>query len=176
MVRIGEVVKPHGLRGEFGVDCRADTPFFFEDLDTVFIGSSAKRARAMTVESVREHKGRLLLTVRGVTDRTRAEAMRGLSVFLRDEDLPELDGDELYLHQIEGLSIVVRSDGVDTPLGTLSQILTPTPEQEVWVITTPQGKEVMFPATEEFVLEVDLDAGTAIIAPPPGLLDIYLGE
>jgi 16S rRNA processing protein RimM len=46
----------------------------------------------------------------------------------------------------------------------------------LWSIRTPDGKEVLFPAVEEFVLDIDLEAGSVRIAPPPGLLDLYLGE
>jgi 16S rRNA processing protein RimM len=52
---------------------------------------------------------------------------------------------------------------VDTPAG-----------QEIWTILTPEGREILFPAAPDFVLEINPEAGLARIAPPPGLLALYL--
>lgn len=60
-------------------------------------------------------------------------------------------------------------------LGTLEQVLFHG-EQEVWVIVTPDGREVLFPAVPEFVPDIDLDAEIIRIAPPEGLLELYLGQ
>ena len=68
----------------------------------------------------------------------------------------------------------MAEDGDEIYLGLIEDILTPQPEQEVWVIRTDGGQEVLFPAHEETVDEVDLDQGRAVILPPPGLLEIYL--
>jgi len=44
--------------------------------------------------------------------------------------------------------------------------------QELWVIETPDGKEILFPAVPDFVDAVDLERGIIRISPPPGLLDL----
>lgn len=46
--------------------------------------------------------------------------------------------------------------------------------QVLWTISGKNGQEILFPAVEEFIVAIDLEAGTARIAPPPGLLDLYL--
>jgi 16S rRNA processing protein RimM len=45
--------------------------------------------------------------------------------------------------------------------------------QEMWTIRTQKGSEVLFPAREELVPELDLRAREAVIDPPPGLLEVY---
>ena len=175
MIRIGRVVKPHGLRGEFSVDCRADTPFFFARLTALHVGPAPGKLRPLAVESMRMHKGLPLFKVRGVGDRDRAEDLRGLEVYVRGEELPGIGEREVYLHELEGIEVLVRRGESRELLGRVTEVLTPGPEQEIWVIRTDAGQEVLFPAAEEFVLELDLDKGRAVIDPPPGLLELYLG-
>ncbi len=62
----------------------------------------------LQVESSRPHGDRWLVRFRGHTDRTAAEALRGL--VLRAEPLD--DPDELWVHELVG-SRVVSADGVD---------------------------------------------------------------
>jgi 16S rRNA processing protein RimM len=45
----------------------------------------------------------------------------------------------------------------------------------VWSIVTDDGKEVLFPAEASFIEGFDLEGERIHIAPPEGLLDIYLG-
>ena len=60
-------------------------------------------------------------------------------------------------------------------IGVITAVAAPA-GQELWTITTPAGEEVLLPAVPEFVLDIDLTAEIVVIAPPPGLLDLYLGK
>ncbi|MCR5562364.1 MAG: ribosome maturation factor RimM, partial [Desulfovibrio sp.] len=44
----------------------------------------------------------------------------------------------------------------------------------VWAIVDEEGREILFPAEPDFILSLDVAARRIVIAPPPGLLDIYL--
>lgn len=176
MVCIGTVVKPHGLQGEFSVDCRADAPFFFDRIKILLMGKGPEKLRPYAVKRARLHKGRPMFTVAGVADRDGAEALRGMEVHVSREELPDIEPDEVYLFEVESLEVLVAGPDGPTPLGRVVEVLNPTVEQEIWVIHTPDGKEVLFPAEDQFVVEVDPDAGRAVIDPPPGLLDLYLAE
>ena len=46
---------------------------------------------------------------------------------------------------------------------------------ELWVIRDAAGNEILFPAADALVPEIDLDAGFVVIDPPPGLLELYQG-
>lgn len=114
----------------------------------------------------------MLLTFKGVEDRDQAENLRGMEIFVREADLPESGDDEVYMYELEGMSVELE-DG--TVVGTISNFIL-APGQETWVISSTEGKEILFPAVEEFVLSVDLDAEKVVVEPPEGLLDIYLTE
>ncbi len=167
---VGRVVKAHGITGEVVVEVRTDDP------DMRFAPGARLRAqparggpqRAYVVESAREHSGRLLVRLAGVTDRDSAEALRG-NVFLVDtEDLPPIDDpDEFYDHQLEGLR-VVTTDG--RLVGTVSEVLH-TAAGELLSVKS-DGAEVLVPFVSAIVTEVSLENETIEIDPPEGLLEL----
>ena len=121
----------------------------------------------------RTHHGSLLLSFADVTTRNDAEALRSHMVFVAMQDVP-LEDDEVFLHDLPGLRVfTVNEKGVETELGLLEDVSAPA-GQILWTIRTPDGKEILFPAVDEFVLSIDLEAKRARVAPPPGLLDVYL--
>lgn len=170
LVSLGRITKPHGIRGELGVECYAESPFVFEDVPGLTLRRPGSRPRTYQPLSCRVHHDRVLLRLKGVEDRDAAEALRDMEILARQEDLPRADEHELFLFELEGLevrlpdgSVLGRIDLVDTGTG-----------QEIWYILTPDGREILFPAADDFVLTLDPDQGFAVIDPPPGLLDIYL--
>ncbi|WP_239057815.1 ribosome maturation factor RimM [Pseudodesulfovibrio sp. JC047] len=169
-IPVGGVVKPHGIRGEFCIKSYADSPSIFGTIPAVYLQDGKKPPQPVTIASWREHKGLVLLTAKGVTDRDQAEALRGRTVLVREVDLPELGDDEQYLYQMIGCRVVV-TDGTD--VGELTGYYE-TAEQDIWVIVNEAGTEILLPAVPEFVLDIDLDEECITIDPPEGLLDLYL--
>lgn len=170
-VLMGVFSRPHGIKGEVCVDWYADSPSALHG--RIFLQSGKEPPRVARVSMVREHQGRPLLQLEGVVDRAGAERLRGMKILVLQEDLPELDENEVYLHQLIGLTVVLDAD--DSVLGVLDHVEFPA-GKELWVIVTQDGTEVLFPAAEEFINSFDLENREVFITPPPGLLDIYLGE
>lgn len=169
-IEIGLIVKPHGLRGEVCVNYFADSPFLLKG--SVWLQKGKSKPVEHKVISSRPHKGQELLTLESCRDRNCAEELRNVKVLVPDADLPELTEEEVYLHQLEGMNVMLEN-------GTLVGRITAFQFNlgaEVWVITTEDKKEVLFPATEEFVSDIDIENTTVTIAPPPGLLELYLSE
>lgn len=170
LVLVGKVVKPHGIRGEICVESYADSPDLFFGLDSVLLGTQRGKPTGFKLRAIREHQGRLLLTLEGVADRNRAEELRGREVFVPESSLPELDEDEFYLRDLLGMKVVLEN-GVQ--LGVLENFLE-TPGQLTWSIRHETGREILLPAVDEFVLEVEPDAEIITVAPPEGLVEMYL--
>lgn len=169
-IQIGLVIKPHGLRGEVCVEYFADSPFFIKG-QPVWLKCGKGPLREHTVFSTRTHKGRELLLLEDARDRNAAETLRNCAVYVPKEELPELSEEEVYLHSLEGLRVILEHNG--STVGHIESFQF-NAGSEVWGIRTEDGKEVLFPATEQFVAAIDLDAGTVAIAPPEGLLELYL--
>lgn len=152
------------------MDNHADSPLLYAPGRELTLRTPAGRDRTVRVAGARPHQGRMLVTLEGVADRDAAEALRNHQVLIPAEDLPPLEDDEVYLHEIVGFEVVLE-DG--SKVGVLEGF-EDLPEQDVWLIRSESGREILLPATEETVPEIDMDARRVTIAPPPGLLDLYL--
>lgn len=157
----GQIGKPHGLAGEVYVVRISDDPRRFEP------GASLRHedGRTLTVESAREHRNRFLVKFTGADDREAAEGLRG-GLYVDASDARELEGDEFWEHDLEGLAAIHAGTG--DAIGTVSYVQ-PGPAQDLLVLETPDGERLV-PFVAEIVTAVDLDAGRVTIDPPEGLL------
>ena len=170
-VVVGRIGKPHGLHGEVTVDVRTDEP------ERRFAPGSTLRAepppgsasslRTLTVTGARRHQAILLVAFEELTDRTTAEAARGivLHATIPADASPE-DPDEFYDHQLVGLAAY---DEGGTPLGTVAGLVHGG-AQDLLRITTPDGREALVPFVKALVPEVDVAGGRLVVADRPGLV------
>ncbi|UCM90726.1 ribosome maturation factor RimM [Streptomyces marincola] len=166
-VVVARIGRAHGIKGEVTVEVRTDEPEV-RLAPGAELTTEPPEAGPLTVEAARVHSGRLLLRFAGVADRTAAESLRDtlLVAEVDPAELPE-DPEEFYDHQLLGLD-VVTTDG--TALGRVSDIAH-LPGQDLLIVARPEGGETMIPFVAEIVPDIDLDAGRAVVDPPPGLLD-----
>ncbi|SDB09206.1 16S rRNA processing protein RimM [Desulfonatronum thiosulfatophilum] len=172
LILVGEVIKPHGLTGEFSVKTHVDSPDFFASVPLLYLRHGADApARPVKVASWRMHNDRLLMRLEHVSGRDQVDGMRGAQFLVRSEDLPKRSADEIYIEELLGITVHLPS-GVF--LGRITNVDAGT-GQEVWTITTDSAQEVLFPAHQDFILDVDMEGKIIRIDPPPGLLELYLG-
>ena len=170
LVVLGRLTKPHGVKGEIRVDYYADSADLLEKPLMLRAGRFAPRP--VRIREWHLWKDQLILSLEGCNDRSAAEQLRGQELLIDASFLPETEEDEPYLRDLIGLSVRLE-DG--TVVGELEDVDFPA-GQEMWVIRAPEsegGYEILFPAVPEFVLDIDLTAEIATIAPPEGLLDLY---
>lgn len=175
---VGDVARPHGIRGELCIDSHADSPSYFTRGATVRLSppSAPGRGRDYVVRAARVHKERILLTLEGVSDRNAAEPLRGLVVCVPASRLAPPDPDEVFLHELLGLRVRLSGAAANAPdLGVLEDVRD-SGGAELWVIRDTAGREILFPAAAALVPEIDLEAGFVVIDPPPGLLELYQGS
>ncbi|NEW43136.1 ribosome maturation factor RimM [Nocardia cyriacigeorgica] len=168
---VGRVAKSHGVRGELVVDVRTDEPEARFAPGSILRGRLArsKEVRDFTVESAREHSGRLLVHLTGVTDRTAADELRGTLFLVNSEDLgPSQDPDEFYDHELEGLRVEL-TDG--TAIGTVIEVLHSAAGELLSVRASDDGREILIPFVMAIVPTVSVADGLVVIDPPEGLLD-----
>ncbi len=170
LVVLGRLAKPHGVKGDIRVDYYADSADLLNKPLMLRAGRFAPRP--IRVRDWHLWKDQLILGIEGCNDRSAAEQLRGQELLIDASFLPEPEEDEPYLRDLIGLSVRLE-DG--TTVGELEDVDFPA-GQEMWVIRAPEesgGYEILFPAVPEFVRDIDLSEGTATIAPPEGLLDLY---
>jgi 16S rRNA processing protein RimM len=169
---VGRVVKAHGIGGEVVVDVRTDDPYDrFAPGNALRARARDKTERRLVVDSMREHSGRLLVRLVGVSSRDAADALRGSLVSVDAADLPAIeDPDEFYDHQLEGLRVRTT---VGHDVGVVAEVLH-TAAGEILAVRPSEGDgpEILVPFVGAIVTSVSLDDGLVEIDPPEGLLDL----
>ena len=166
-VTVGRIGRPHGIRGDVVVGVRTDEPELRfargSRLDT-----DPANAGPLTVAGSKWHSGELLVRFEGVGDRDAAAELRGTWLTVDSATIaPPEDPDEFRDSDLVGLSVRTL-DG--TPVGTVADVL--HSGQDVLVIKSPDGRDIMIPFVKPLVPEVDVPAGYLAINPPEGLLNL----
>jgi 16S rRNA processing protein RimM len=185
---VGQIGKPHGIRGEVSVVVRTDEPEARFTAGRVFTtevprdrrvsagpaGAAAEGARfeipkQLTLESIRWHQGRGIAVFEGIHDRNVADALRGVFLQMDSADvaLPD-DPDEFHDHQLIGLR-VESLDGVEH--GTVQRI-EHAPSSDLIVLAKSGGGTALIPFVTAMVPTVDVAGGRIVVDLPEGLLDL----
>jgi 16S rRNA processing protein RimM len=166
----GRIGKAHGIRGELvlvpDVDMPAPLP-----AEIFLRPAQGGTPRPYTVTQSRQHHGTFIVALEGVEDRNAAETLRSHAVLLPAEAFPS---DEPPLASLPGIRVFTPDgNSGERELGRIASAERPA-GQTIWSIISEDGNEILFPAVQEFILSLDTEKGEARIAPPPGLLELYL--
>ena len=157
-VTVGRITAPHGIRGEVKVEPLTDFPQRFEAGSRLWL-----EGVPYTVERGRWQQRNVILKLRGIDTRNQAEALPGKEL-LAPQAMPiEAEG-VYYLHDILGARVQEASGAT---LGELADVFS-TGANDVYVVRGPRG-EILLPALDDVVLEVDLQARRITVAIPDGL-------
>jgi 16S rRNA processing protein RimM len=140
------VGRPHGLDGSFLVaDVNA---LLLRAADSVMINGTER-----AIERRAGHDARVILRLEGCADRDAAEAIRGQELLVARAQAPELDEDEWWADDLEGLAVV---DG-ERNVGTVLRLLA-LPSCEVLEVARPDGGDpLLVPLISDAVRTVDLE-------------------
>lgn len=185
---VGQIGKPHGIRGEVSVSVRTDEPeerFFAGSVFTTEVprdrrvstgpaaaalaGVAYQVPPSLVVESVRWHQGRGIVQFEGVHDRNVAEALRGVLLQVESSSLKApADPDEFHDHQLIGLPVF---DVGGAELGRVARI-DHAPASDLLVLDKPGGGTALIPFVTQLVPTVDVARGRIVVDLPEGLLDL----
>jgi 16S rRNA processing protein RimM len=175
---VGQIGRPHGIRGEVTVLVRTDDPDLRFEPGSVLATEPASRG-PLTVEAARWHSGRLLAAFEGYADREQAEELRGTLLVVDSADVGPAGPEEFRDHELIGLDVLTRSG---EPVGVVTDVLHhgqdllvvgPARDQPAARRPSAAGAgEILVPFVAAIVPEVDVGAGRLVIDPPPGLLEL----
>jgi 16S rRNA processing protein RimM len=157
-VTVGRIIAAHGVRGEVKVQSLTDFGQRFHRGSRLWLNG-----REVRVERSRAQGRNVVLKLSEVDDRTAAEKLRDAELMVPQPASLATEG-VYYQHDILGLE-VVEKDG--THLGRVTDILS-TGSNDVYDVEGPRG-EVLLPALDDVVLEIDLEAGRMVVELLPGL-------
>jgi 16S rRNA processing protein RimM len=161
---LGIVTGAHGIKGWVRVKSFTAEPEAIADYGPL---SDESGARSFAMELVGAQKGVLLARIKGVEDRSAAERLKGLRLYVRRADLPPPEAGEFYEADLIGLE-AMREDG--TLFGTI-QAVNDFGAGASLEIEGPSGKIVVVPFTNAAVPVVDIANKRVTVVPPEGLLD-----
>lgn len=162
-IKIGKIVNTVGLKGEVKVYNYSDRSEIYENTSHIYVENDLT-----AVESVRVQKNMVILKLEGISDRDRAEALRGRELYVTEEDLPELPQGQYYVRDIMGMA--VREEN-GTFLGEVTDVIQNT-AQDIFEVQKQGGKKVLIPKVDEFVLNIDIEKKEILVRLIDGLMDL----
>jgi len=168
LVKIGEIVKPHGIRGEVKIYSYSEQPENFKHYSKIVLqGASGSGTKIYIIAGSRKQGRLAIVQLEGIVSREAAASLAGNTVWVDKSDFPGLDADEYYWHQLIGLQVFTDTG---RNLGKVAGLFT-TGAHDVLVVTG-EGREYLIPVQQEIITRVDDRGGKLFIAPPPGLLEV----
>lgn len=166
LFRVGVITSTHGVKGEVKVFPTTDDPARFKKIKKVLM-DNGKEQRELEIMQARFFKNMVILKFKGIDNINDIEKYKQAELFVtRDKAIP-LKENEYYISDLIGLS-VTSDEGED--LGEIFDVMT-TGANDVYVIHTPSGEEILLPAIKSCVLEVNVEEGTMKVHVLPGLRD-----
>lgn len=165
LLEIAKVVGTHGLKGDLRVRPSSGDPELLLSSDQFHLRLVTGKTLILQPLRQTQHKGQALLRFQGYESINLAEPLLGAQLLIDRSQLPELEDDEYYWHQLKGLSVIDCQHGL---LGHLEQMFT-TSAHDTYVVNGVRG-EIMIPVVEQFVLGIDLQQRVINVDLPDGLL------
>lgn len=156
---VGRLRHAHGVKGEITMDVLTDFPERLHIGKEVFAGEMHQPLR---INSMRGKDKLLLLSFEGFEDCDQVNELRNQILYVRGENLPMLPDGQYYFHQLQGLQVLDEGGKL---LGILDEILE-TGANDVYVVHSMEGKEILLPAIKAVILNVNLEKGEMAVHPP----------
>ena len=172
-LRVGRLVKAHGLKGALKLELYTDSPDqrfrAGQELELQVPETSEWFGKTVKVAELRFYNQSPVLLLEGIQDRSQAETLVK-AILLIETDLEQLpeDPEAWYDHQLVGLTALVGEEVV----GKVIRV-DHLPAQDLLAIETSSG-EVLVPFVKQIVPLVDIKNGQVVLTPPAGLFEVNL--
>ncbi|MEZ5196636.1 MAG: ribosome maturation factor RimM [Bacteroidales bacterium] len=167
---LGKVTKTSGYKGSLVFFFDVDNIDDYKDLEAVFIEIGGELI-PFAIESLTVKSGSsAYVKLEEIDGLDEAASIAGCELYLPLSYLPPLSGNDFYFHEVKGFLVVDKNHG---NIGNIVEIYTQA-SQAIFSIYNEDGKEILVPATDEIITNVDRDKKTITVETPAGLIDIYL--
>jgi 16S rRNA processing protein RimM len=161
LILMGVFGAPQGVRGEIRVKSLTAEPSAIGAYGPL---TDKKDARAFVFDALRPLKDDMLVArVAGVATRDAAEALRGVEIFARRDQLPPLAHDEFYYDDLIGLEAVDAAGG---RIGRVASLMNYGAGDVLEIAPAQGGETLLLPFTKSVARRIDFDAGRIVIERP----------
>lgn len=165
-LRVGVIANTHGIRGEVKVYPTTDNKERFQDLKTVALDTGTEY-QTLTVQSARYFKNLVILKFKEFDSINEVEMYKGKDLLIRREDAVALEENEYFICDILGAAVETQEG---ESLGVVEEVLT-TAANDVFVVRTKSGKELLLPVIDECVKVLDTEHKRVEVHLMPGLVE-----
>ncbi|WP_235008027.1 ribosome maturation factor RimM [Microbacterium timonense] len=168
-MRVGRLVKAHGLKGAIKLELYTDDPdgrFVPGATFTLQVPESSPwHGKRLTVREFKWMNSHPVAFFDGVDDRSAAEELLRAILWVDEEEQASSEEDAWYDHQLVGLDVVRDGESI----GKVARV-DHLPAQDLLIVKV-RDEEVLVPFVKAIVPEVDIAAGRVIVTPPAGLFE-----
>jgi 16S rRNA processing protein RimM len=166
---LGKIQKTYGNKGHLLVILDVDNPGEYLELESVYLDLQGERVPFFIDELELKHNKKATLRFQDVNSIEDAEIYAGLEMYLPTSQLPLLEGNHFYFHEITGYRVIDRVFG---EIGFIEDILE-LPHQSLFQVRWGE-KEILIPVIDAVIKQVDRQNRVLEIEAPEGLIEIYL--
>jgi 16S rRNA processing protein RimM len=155
---IGKLRRPHGVDGEILFEMSSENLELFTPGNQIFVGGKKK---PFNITSLRQANKLWLIAFEGIENREQAALITNQFIYIREDSLGPLPEGSFYHHEVVGMRVI---DEGGTLLGEVVEVMV-TGANDVYVVKTPAGKEILIPAVKSVILKMDRDIRSIIVHP-----------
>ena len=166
LLQVGAITSTHGVKGEVKVFPTTDDVRRFKKCKELIL-DTGKEKKTLEIEGVKFFKQFVILKFKGYDSINDIEAYKGKELYVTRANAVKLKKDEYFIADLIGLTVL---DEEENEIGTLKDVIE-TGANDVYSVETKEGKEILFPAIKECILNVDMENRQMHVHIMPGLLD-----
>lgn len=164
---LGYIVKTHGTKGQVVAFFDVDYPEEYDDLESVFLEQGGRLIPFFIQNMEPLQKDRFIIQFEDINTMEQAGQLRNTSLYLPLDELPELEEDQFYFHDVIGYRVVDENHG---ELGLVKDFYD---LQQQLMAMDYLGQEMLVPVIDEIILRADHQAKHLHVKLPEGLLEVY---
>ena len=164
-LEIGQIVNTFGIKGMVKVKPFTDDIRRFDELKAVYVEKNGNQTE-FEIEEVKYHKDMVLIKFKGIDKVEQAEMLRNSYLTVSRDSVEKLEEGRYYIVDLLGLEVYTDEQIL---LGTLEDIFN-TGSNDIYVVKDKQGKQILLPAIQDVIKQIDIENKKIIVHLLPGLI------
>lgn len=164
-MKFGQIVNTFGIKGMVKVKPFTDDIRRFDELKTVYVEKNNNQTE-YEIEKVKYHKDMVLIKFKGIDKVEQAEMLRNSYLTVSRDSVEKLEEGRYYIVDLLGLEVYTDEQIL---LGTLEDIFN-TGSNDIYVVKDKQGKQILLPAIQDVIKQIDIENKKIIVHLLPGLI------
>lgn len=164
-LEIGQIVNTFGIKGMVKVKPFTDNIERFNNLEKIYIKNKSGQTE-YKIQEIKYHKNMVLIKFEGIENPEQADLLRNSYLIVDRETEEPLEPGRYYIVDMIGLDVFTDDNEY---LGKLEDIYN-TGSSDIYVVKNELGKQVLLPAIEDVIKNIDMDSKKVIVHLIPGLV------